>query len=171
MYLIEIILKIFFIHLYTTLSFFSQVVAAFTPGISSQATVLRLLRLLRVLKLVKALPELRIIVTSLLSSFSSLGYIAMLMAMMFYIFAILAVMLFGANDPYHFGSLHISFLSLWRSATGEDWTDLMYIAMYGCAPDPKQGIATGGGFYNDELYRHLCINSKGECLQKSCLYK
>ena len=123
------------------------------------------------MKLVKALPELRIIVTSLLSSFSSLGYIAMLMAMMFYIFAILAVMLFGANDPYHFGSLHISFLSLWRSATGEDWTDLMYIAMYGCAPDPKQGIATGGGFYNDELYRHLCINSKGECLQKSCLYK
>ena len=140
---------------------FFIVIAAFTPGISSQATMLRLLRLLRVLKLVKALPQLQIIVTSLLASFSSLGYIAMLMTMLFYLFAILAVMLFGKNDPHHFKTLHISFLSLWRSATGEDWTDLMYLGMYGCDPPMEGGVATGGGFYDDDLFRHLCTESSG----------
>ena len=122
---------------------FFIVVAAFTPGISSQATMLRLLRLLRVLKLVKALPQLQIIVTSLLSSFSSLGYIAMLMTMLFYLFAILAVMLFGKNDPHHFGTLHIAFLTLFRCATLEDWTDVMYINMLGTRTHaPSHGCPT-----------------------------
>ena len=80
--------------------------------------------------------------------------------MLFYLFAILAVMLFGKNDPYHFASLHLAFLSLWRSATGEDWTDLMYIGMYGCAPNETIGVSTGGGFYNDDLFRDLCTSSK-----------
>eukprot|EP00949_MAST-11_sp_MAST-11-sp1_P003596 g3596.t1 len=111
---------------------FFIVAAAFTPGINEQATMLRLLRLLRVLKLLRALPELQIIVISLLSSFSSLGYISMLMTMLFYLFAIIAVMLFGGNDTLHFGTVHIAFLSLWRAATGEDWTELMYQGMYGC---------------------------------------
>jgi voltage-gated sodium channel len=151
---------IYFVDNWNKFDFFI-VVAAFTPGISSQATMLRLLRLLRVLKLVKALPQLQIIVTSLLSSFSSLGYIAMLMTMLFYLFAILAVMLFGKNDPHHFGTLHIAFLSLWRSATGEDWTDLMYLGMYGCDPPMEGGVATGGGFYDDDLFRHMCTESAG----------
>ncbi len=145
---------------------FLIVLAAFTPGVSSQATILRLLRLLRVLKLVKALPQLQIIIISLINSFSSLGYIAVLMAMLFYLFAILAVMLFGANDPHHFGTLHISFLSLWRSATGEDWTDLMYIAMYGCA---AKETATGGTFYDDDLFRAKC-NASAELYLPSVLY-
>jgi hypothetical protein len=32
----------------------------------------------------------------------------------------------------HFGSLHTTFVTLFRCATFEDWTDVMYIAMYGC---------------------------------------
>ena len=102
------------------------------PGIESQANLLRLLRLLRVLKLLKQFPELQIIITSIVNSFYSLGYIGMLIFLTFYIFAIVAVGFFGENDPQHFGTLHISLLSLWRSSTGEDWTELMYTAMYGC---------------------------------------
>jgi hypothetical protein len=44
---------------------FIIVLAAYTPGVSGQANLLRLLRLLRVLKLVRALPQLQIIVVSI----------------------------------------------------------------------------------------------------------
>ena len=42
------------------------------------------------------------------------------------------MLLFKINDPHHFGTLHISLLSLFRAATMDDWTDLMYINMFGC---------------------------------------
>ena len=50
----------------------------------------------------------------------------------FYLFAIVGVTNFGTNDPWHFGSLHVAFLTLFRMSTLEDWTDIMYINMYGC---------------------------------------
>ena len=40
-------------------------------------------------------------------------------------------MLFGANDPVHFGGLWTSMLSLFRVVTLEDWTDVMYLQMFG----------------------------------------
>ena len=46
--------------------------------------------------------------------------------------ACLGTFLFRENDPIHFESLHISLLSLFRVATLEDWTDIMYTAIYGC---------------------------------------
>jgi voltage-gated sodium channel len=44
----------------------------------------------------------------------------------------MAVFMFGENDPLHFGTLHKSMLSLFRVVTLEDWTDIMYVNMYGC---------------------------------------
>jgi voltage-gated sodium channel len=43
----------------------------------------------------------------------------------------MAVFLFGENDPIHFRNLQTSILSLFRVVTLEDWTDVMYINMYG----------------------------------------
>jgi voltage-gated sodium channel len=40
--------------------------------------------------------------------------------------------MFGKNDPWHFGKLHVAMLSLFRIATYEDWTDIMYINIFGC---------------------------------------
>ena len=42
------------------------------------------------------------------------------------------MILFQKNDPWHFGTLHDALLTLFRVATGEDWTDVMYINMFGC---------------------------------------
>ena len=95
-------------------------------------TVLRLLRLLRVLKLVKALPKLQILVSALLKSIPSMGYVTLLLFLLFYVYAVSAVFLFGHNDPLHFGDLETAMLSLFRVVTLEDWTDIMYINMYGC---------------------------------------
>jgi hypothetical protein len=49
-----------------------------------------------------------------------------------YVFGIIAIMFYRANDPVHFGSLSITFVTLFRVSTFEDWTDIMFIAMYGC---------------------------------------
>tara|TARA_Y100000814_G_C12276652_1_gene383613 strand:- start:463 stop:978 length:516 start_codon:yes stop_codon:yes gene_type:complete len=45
----------------------------------------------------------------------------------------MATFLFSDNDPLHFRNLQTSMLSLFRAVTLEDWTDLMYINMYGSA--------------------------------------
>lgn len=111
---------------------FTIVAAAFIPGLGQYAVVLRLLRLLRVLKLVKALPKLQILVGALLSSIPSMFYVSLLLFMLFYVYAVAAVFIFGENDPIHFKNLQLALLSLFRAVTLEDWTDLMYINMYGC---------------------------------------
>ena len=54
---------------------------------------------------------------------------------------------FGENDPVHLGELFLTMLSLFRAATLEDWTDIMYISMYGCE---------GYGYAGME---HLCVKS------------
>lgn len=120
---------------------FFIVVAGFIPmGGGGAIMVLRLLRLLRVLKLVKALPKLRILVIGLIKSFSAIAYIGMLLMLLFYLFAVLGVSLYGQNDPVHMGNLHIALISLFRAATGEDWTDLMYTAMFGCRGHAYDGM-------------------------------
>ena len=43
----------------------------------------------------------------------------------------MATFMFKGNDRLHFGSLELSMLSLFRVVTLEDWTDIMYIQMYG----------------------------------------
>jgi hypothetical protein len=50
----------------------------------------------------------------------------------FYLFAVLGVSMFRANDPWHFGKLDRAMLTLFRVATYEDWTDVMYINILGC---------------------------------------
>jgi len=93
--------------------------------------VLRLARILRVLRLVTAIPKLQLLVSCLLKSLPSMFYVSILLFLLFYIYGAMAVFLFGENDPVHFRNLQTSILSLFRVVTLEDWTDVMYINMYG----------------------------------------
>lgn len=111
---------------------FIIVAAAFLPFGGNAVTVLRLLRLLRVLKLIRALPKLQVLVGALLKSIPAMGYVSALLLLLFYIYAVAAVFFFSGNDPIHFETLQLSMLSLFRVVTLEDWTDIMYINMYGC---------------------------------------
>ncbi len=108
---------------------FIIIAAAFMPGLEGQATLLRLIRLLRVLRLLSALPGLQILVMALMHSIPRIGQMAMLAGLLFYIYAVIGVSLFREHDPEHWGTLHISLLSLFRTLTLEDWTDIMYKAM------------------------------------------
>ena len=58
-------------------------------------------------------------------------YVCLLLTLLFYIYGTMAVFLYSENDPVHFKDLQTSMLSLFRVATLEDWTDIMYINMYG----------------------------------------
>jgi voltage-gated sodium channel len=93
--------------------------------------VLRLARILRVLRLVTVLPKLQLIVGTLLKSVPSMFYVCILLFLLFYMYGSMGVFLFGENDPIHFRNLQTSLLSLFRVTTLEDWTDVMYINMYG----------------------------------------
>jgi voltage-gated sodium channel len=127
---------------------FVIVVISFCPiGGGGAVTALRLLRLLRVLKLIKALPKLQVLVIGLIKSLSSIGYVGALLLLVFYLFAILGMGFFGENDPVHMSELFLTMLTLFRAATLEDWTDIMYIGMYGCENYGYQGI------------EHLCVKS------------
>jgi len=110
---------------------FLIVAVCFMPIDAQYVTVLRLARLLRVLKLVRALPKLQILVGALLKSIPSMLYVSVLLFLLFYLYGVAGTFLFADNDPVHFRNLQISMLSLFRAVTLEDWTDLMYINMYG----------------------------------------
>ena len=110
---------------------FTIVVVCFLPVNAQYAAVLRLARVLRALRLVSAVSQLQLIVGSLIKSLPSMVYVSILLVLMVYIYAVVGVFLWGANDPVHFRDLPTSMLSLFRVVTLEDWTDLMYIQMWG----------------------------------------
>ena len=130
---------------------FVLVVGGFTPAAGNMIAALKLLRLLRGLKLVKSLPQLAVLVNALLMGFSSIGFIGLIMLLVFYVFAIVALILFRDNDPWHFGQLHIAMLTLFRVSTFEDWTDVMYINIYGCE---RYG-------YHDDQMESICGEKYG----------
>lgn len=124
------------------------IIGSFLPGSGSLVTVLRLMRLLRVLKLMRALKQLQIIVSALMRSSSSIGFVTFFLLIFFYFFAIIGMTLFGDNDPWHFGSLHMAMITLFDSATFDNWSTVMYISLYGCDIYP-QGY--GGLPWSEEL--------------------
>lgn len=106
------------------------VVGSLIPFDNSQAVLLgRLLRVFRVLRLVSVVPELRFLINSLLKAIPRMGYIALLMFIIFYIFGAIGSMFFSGVDEFLWGDVAISMLTLFRVATFEDWTDVMYGTM------------------------------------------
>jgi voltage-gated sodium channel len=110
---------------------FLIVICAFLdiPGL----LLIRLLRLLNVLKLASSVPKLQILVGALFEAFPKMGYVFVILFGLWYVYSVIGVLVFRANDPIHFNGLDIAFLTMFRVVTAEDWTDVMYINMYGCA--------------------------------------
>nr|WP_267135584.1 ion transporter [Pseudoalteromonas sp. L21] len=108
---------------------FIIVVGSLYPAAGSTIFIARLLRIFRVLRLVSMIPELRLLVNSLLKAIPQMGYIALLMFVIFYIYAAMGSMLFADINPVLWGDVSISMLTLFRIATFEDWTDVMYETM------------------------------------------
>ena len=108
---------------------FTVVVISLIPQTGEYALIARTVRLLRILRLVTAMPELRLIISTLIRSLPGLGNVILLLAIVFYIYAIAGYHLFHEHDQFHWNSLGISLITLFRVLTLEDWTDVMYTAM------------------------------------------
>ncbi|GAA0562026.1 ion transporter [Halomonas salifodinae] len=106
---------------------FLIVTASLIPMDDSEMVLLaRLLRIFRVLRLVSMIPELRILMVALVKSIPRMGYVALLMFIIFYIYAAVGSFLFAEVDEFLWGNISIAMLTLFRVATFEDWTDVMY---------------------------------------------
>ena len=106
------------------------VIGSLIPLDNSEAVLLgRLLRVFRVLRRVSVVPELRFLINSLLKAIPRMGYIALLMFIIFYIYAAMGSMFFASVDEELWGDVAIAMLTLFRVATFEDWTDVMYATM------------------------------------------
>lgn len=122
------------------------------PNIDTHfVAVLRLARVLRVFRIISVLPKLQILVNALLKSIPSMGYVVVLLSIVFYIYAVAGSFLFATTDPVHFGSLHLSMISLFKVLTLEGWTDLLNIQLYGTA-DPAAEDPAGPTSYGAVAY-------------------
>ncbi|MGE5429388.1 MAG: ion transporter [Methylococcaceae bacterium] len=116
---------------------FIIVAICFIPYIDTHyIIILRLARILRVFRVISILPKLQLLVNALLKSIPSMGYVVILLLLVFYIYAVTGSFLFSGSDPVHFGSLHVSMITLFKVLTLEGWTDIMNIQLYGTS-DPK----------------------------------
>lgn len=106
---------------------FLIVTASLIPMDDSEMVLLaRLLRIFRVLRLVSMIPELKMLLGALVKSIPRMGYVVLLMFIIFYIYAALGSFLFHNVDEFLWGNISIAMLTLFRIATFEDWTDVMY---------------------------------------------
>ena len=105
------------------------VIGSLIPAGGSGVLIARLLRVFRVLRLVSMVPELRLLINALIKAIPRMGYIALLMFVICYIYAAIGSIVFHSINEVLWGDVSISMLTLFRVATFEDWTDVMYETM------------------------------------------
>ena len=109
---------------------FIIVAASLIPVDESELALLgRLLRIFRVLRLVSIIPELRVLLNAFMTAIPRMGYVSLLMFIIFYIYAASGSIFFASINPVLWDNISISMLTLFRVATFEDWTDVMYETM------------------------------------------
>ncbi|CAD6185181.1 unnamed protein product [Caenorhabditis auriculariae] len=123
-----------------------EVVWAEFYGGSFGISVMRALRLLRIFKLTSYWVSLRNLVRSLMNSMRSIISLLFLLFLFILIFALLGMQLFGGKfnfphmHPYtHFDTFPVALITVFQILTGEDWNEVMYLAI------EAQGGVYGGG--------------------------
>lgn len=106
------------------------VITSLIPLEGSETVLLgRLLRIFRVLRLVSIIPELRILLNAFFKAIPRMGYVSLLMFIIFYIYAAVGSIFFAEINEQLWGNISISMLTLFRIATFEGWTEIMYETM------------------------------------------
>ncbi len=122
-------LKAFFRKGWNLFDFIIVVVSILPVEQSEMALLGRLLRIFRVLRLVSIVPELRVLLNAFVTAIPRMGYVSLLMFIIFYIYAAVGSILFQHINPYLWGNISIALLTLFRIATFESWTEIMYETM------------------------------------------
>lgn len=91
--------------------------------------VFRAILIIRFIKELKGVPYIRslqLIIETIFSSFSTIGSIGLLAGVFLYVFTVAAVILFGDIYPVKFGTVGVSFVSLFQVITLDRWYTLFY---------------------------------------------
>ncbi|MCK5814179.1 MAG: ion transporter, partial [Cocleimonas sp.] len=106
------------------------VITSLIPLNGSETVLLaRLLRIFRVLRLISIIPELRVLLNAFFTAIPRMGYISLLMFIIFYIYAAIGSLIFVEINEDLWGNISISMLTLFRIATFEGWSEIMYETM------------------------------------------
>jgi len=100
---------------------FVVIALAFAPGLRENSTLLRLARLLRVVRLVSVMPDLRILVRAMVRSLPPIASLVLLTLLLMYVYGMVGWILFGEEDPEHWGDIGEALLSLFQILTLENW--------------------------------------------------
>lgn len=101
---------------------FLVVAIALVPATGS-LSVLRALRVLRILRLINKIESMRRVVSALLSSLPGLGSVFGLVLIVFYVSGVIATNMYSAEFPERFGTLGMSFYTLFQVMTLEGWSE------------------------------------------------
>jgi hypothetical protein len=100
---------------------------------SFKVTALRIIRVARLLRMIKASKGLRHLLKTLWLSVGNIANVGMLLFLMFFTFTVAGMDLFGSlqnsefiTDQANFRSFYITFSTLFRSETGENWNGIMH---------------------------------------------
>ncbi|WP_194756489.1 ion transporter [Aliidiomarina indica] len=109
---------------------FIIVVGSLIPVDSAESMLLaRLLRIFRVLRLVSMVPELRVLMSAFLKALPKMAYVALFMFIIFYIYGAAGSLFFREINPFYWENVAVAMLTLFRIATFESWTSIMYETM------------------------------------------
>ncbi|MFA9462162.1 ion transporter [Thiohalorhabdus sp. Cl-TMA] len=136
-FLVEILIRMasersllaFFRKGWNTFDFLVVAVSLVPMGWAHSVMLARLLRIFRVLRLISFIPELRLLVNALVKALPRLGYVAIMMFVIFYIYGAVGSIAFRNINAELWGNISVAMLTLFRVATFEDWTDVMYETM------------------------------------------
>ena len=108
-------------------------------------------------------PPLRVVAETIGHSLTDIAiHVTLLVGiLLMYIAGCLGVSLFRDNDPSHFGSLPLAFLTLFRIITTEENSYFMYPNMYGCDVYP---VSVGNA-------NHTCANPKAQPFLANVYFK
>lgn len=101
---------------------FLVVAIALVPATGS-LSVLRALRVLRILRLINKIESMRRVVSALLGSLPGLGSVFGLVLIVFYVSGVIATNMYAREFPERFGSLGMSFYTLFQVMTLEGWSE------------------------------------------------
>lgn len=109
---------------------FIIVVGSMIPVNGGDSVLLaRLLRVFRVLRLVSIVPELRMLMNAFIKALPRMGYVALFMFIIFYIYGAAGSFIFHDINPFYWENISVAMLTLFRIATFESWTSIMYETM------------------------------------------
>lgn len=100
--------------------------AAFVPGLSSNATALRVIRLLRVVRLLRLMPDVYVLMDGMRRAAGPAASLLALTGLLCFFYSVIGNLLFGEVAPQYFGNLGEGVLTLFTLLTLEGWNTILY---------------------------------------------